>query len=266
MKEEIVSFPKSDNTLFAIQLCGTSYCDGSYRINRLKSSIHCFEYIVSGTGTILTDGGKLHPKEGDVYFLKAGEDHIYYSDANDPWVKIWFNIKGTLVESLVRQYEIFDIRLFENCRIKSLFDEFINNADSKMDFRLVEKQNAIVLHQIIQEMSAAVHKADSKYTEDALMIKEYIDLNYSRTIKIQELSELIYRSPSQTIRIFKKNFGIAPYEYTLKRKIQVARQLLKSTNLPIGEIASELGFTNDHYFSSCFKAQTGITPSQYRKQ
>ena len=134
-----------------------------------------------------------------------------------------------------------------------------------MDRRSIETQNAVIVLQIIQAMAECIYPPEDKYTEDAVILKEYIDTNYNKQIKIEELSELIYRSESQTIRIFKKNFNMTPYEYALGRKIHVAKQLLKNTRMPIREIAMELGFTNEHYFSSCFKQHVGQTPGQYRK-
>ncbi len=112
MREVLKSFPKTDNTLFSIDLCGTSYCDGSYKMNRKKSPFFVFEYIISGTGTIVTKNGIVHPEAGDVYMLRAGEDHNYYSDADTPWTKIWFNIRGELVEKLVDMYGIGDTYIF----------------------------------------------------------------------------------------------------------------------------------------------------------
>lgn len=265
MREILKSFPKSDGEILSINLCGMSYCDGSYKINRKNSEIHCFEYIISGKGTIVTKNGRLHPEAGDVYFLKQGEDHLYYSDDKNPWTKIWFNISGPIVDTLVDLYKIDGHYLFKNCRVFRLFDEFNKNVDSPMDRKSILDSNAVILHQIIQEMASCISKEKSEFSDDALRLKEYIDANYSKPIHIEDLAAIIYRSQSQTIRIFKKYFDMTPYEYAIKRKMQVAEQLLKGTRLSIREISNELGFTNEHYFSSAFKHHMGITPGQYRK-
>lgn len=266
MREILKSFSKNDDSgVFTIHLCGMSYCDGSYRIARKKSTVHCFEYIISGTGTIVTKNGKLHPEAGDVYFLKKGDDHLYFSDPDKPWTKIWFNVSGDLIDRLIELYGIESHYLFKNCRVFSLFDEFNKNVDSSMDKRSIIDRNAVIAHSIIQAMAVCIPESDGAYSDDAVMLKEYIDINYGKQIKIDELSSLIFRSQSQTIRIFKKHYGQTPYEYALTRKMQVAKQLLKSTRMPIREISAELGFTNEHYFSSCFKKHVGLTPGQYRK-
>ena len=114
-------------------------------------------------------------------------------------------------------------------------------------------------------MANCVSKEKGDFSDDALKLKEYIEVNYNKTIRIEDLAAIIYRSQSQTIRIFKKYFDMTPYEYALKRKMQVAEQLLKGSRLSIREISNELGFTNEHYFSTAFKHHMGLTPGQYRK-
>lgn len=264
MNEKLHSFPFTDDPVFDIRLCGTSYCDGSYRIDRKRSQVHNFEYIISGSGTVVTPQGELHPQTGDLYFLPAGEDHLYYSDAGDPWVKIWFNVTGGLAETLTRQYGVADKRLFHGCDARELFEEFIANVDGGADAKTVKMQNAVVMHRVIQLMAESAK--DGGFSEDAAALRDYIDVNYAGKIRISDLSALIYRSPSQTIRIFRKNFGVTPYEYALTRKMQAAKELLKNTRMPVSGIAAALGFANEHYFSSCFKAQVGLTPGKYRKK
>lgn len=265
MREILKTFPSSEGEILSINLCGMSYCDGTYRITRKNSSIHCFEYIISGKGTIVTKNGRFHPEAGDVYYLKKGEDHLYYSDDKNPWQKIWFNISGPIVDRLIELYKIDGHYLFKNCRVFRLFDEFNKNVDSPMDRQSILDSNAVILHQIIQEMAACITKAKNEFSDDALRLKEYIDTNYKNPIRVEDLAAIIYRSQSQTIRIFKKYFDMTPYEYALKRKMQVAEQLLKGTRLSVREIATELGFTNEHYFSTAFKHHMGMTPGKCRK-
>lgn len=89
IKEDIIGFATPDIGLpFFIQMAGISYCDGSYLICRPQSEIICFEYIIQGCGTVQTEGKIFHPIKGDIYMLHAGHDHYYYSDADDPWIKI----------------------------------------------------------------------------------------------------------------------------------------------------------------------------------
>jgi IMP dehydrogenase len=65
--------------------------------------------------------------------------------------------------------------------------------------------------------------------------------------------------------LFMKYEGIAPKEYILNRKIEIARDLLESTPLSIYEIAIASGFSDVYSFSRSFKMKTGVSPTKCRK-
>ena len=56
-----------------------------------------------------------------------------------------------------------------------------------------------------------------------------------------------------------------PKAYITQLRIRYACDLLKSGKYKIGDIAEEVGYKNVYYFSKVFKAQTGSTPSEYKK-
>ena len=84
-------------------------------------------------------------------------------------------------------------------------------------------------------------------------------------VTIKELSDLIYRSPDYSIKHFKAEVGITPYQYLLKRKMSIAKRLLRDTALPIREVALQLGYEDAHYFSGLFKKETGMPQGRFRR-
>ena len=73
-------------------------------------------------------------------------------------------------------------------------------------------------------------------------------------------------TPSRLINVFNAEYGCAPCEYSLKIKINEAKTLLWNSDIPINQIATELGFNDPKYFSKYFKASVGISPVQFRKK
>ena len=104
-----------------------------------------------------------------------------------------------------------------------------------------------------------------KASEESEAIKRYIDENFTKKITLEELSELVFLSKSQVIRIFRQDIGKTPYEYILDLKLERSKMLLKNTRLMVKEIAFSLGFSDEHYFSYLFKEKMGKTPTSYRK-
>lgn len=93
----------------------------------------------------------------------------------------------------------------------------------------------------------------------------YITRHYSEKITLEELAAYCNVSKQQLIRYFKHYFGDTPINYINDYKLARAKELLfNSPNLLIAEIASELGFNNQYYFTKLFKKRMGETPSEYR--
>ena len=118
-----------------------------------------------------------------------------------------------------------------------------------------------LLSQIAEKQSG-----EEKASKEAVTLKSYIDMHIEERISVKTLSELIYRSESQTIRIFKQNYKKTPYEYLLDGKINRAKILMTNTNISVKETAYRLGFSDEHYFSGIFRKKTGFSPTEYRKQ
>jgi len=264
MTEDIIYLSDNHRQPISIHLAGISYCDGTYLINRTKSEIFVFEYVIKGTGTIVYEGRKYTASEGDAYILHKGSNHMYFSDSQNPWVKIWINASGSLIEKLIDAYELKDIVVIKGCNIHYLFNDFISIARSNRSIDEVMKLGAIKIHEIIAEIHEHITGRVARNT-DAAKIKEYIDKRVNSTITVKELSDLIFRSPAQTIRIFKKEYGLTPYAYLLESKVRMAKLLLRNTSMSIKQISYELSFTDEHYFSNIFKKITGVSPRQYRK-
>lgn len=103
----------------------------------------------------------------------------------------------------------------------------------------------------------------------ALLIKKaaaFIHQNYSRSFTLEELSETIGVSRSYLSRIFKEDMGISPWDYLHRFRVQKARELLLLTDAPITSIAAEVGYEDVGYFARAFRAISGVSPRNYRRQ
>ena len=264
MKEEIYSFvQKSENReLIRFAICGITFPDKSYRISRPNSHISCIEYIEQGGGVVNIGNKHFYASEGDSYFLEEGNDQLYYSDKSRPWKKYFINFSGRLAESLSDGYGISGISHFQGLNIKNELMRAIelgkrNSEDSTGEL-------IIILNEIMYKMREhSSGKGGVRTIEEEM--KDFLDTKVTSKFKIEELCRYISRSESQTIRIFKKAYGVTPYTYVLGKRTDLAKKLLCDTNLSLKEIADKLCFADEYYFSNVFKKRTGITPSAYRR-
>jgi YesN/AraC family two-component response regulator len=97
-------------------------------------------------------------------------------------------------------------------------------------------------------------------------ILAYLDKNYTDPELTQTVVADHFRVSVYTMsRLLKKQFDIGFVDYINGKRLELAKQLLKTTEIPVREIAIEVGFSDANYFSRIFKKYTGVSPSKYRE-
>jgi two-component system response regulator YesN len=82
---------------------------------------------------------------------------------------------------------------------------------------------------------------------------------------LDNVAAKLYLSPNYLRSIFKQQTGESFVEYLTRRRMETAQKLLRDCSVKIGNVAEQVGFSDQHYFSLCFKKFTGLTPSEYRE-
>jgi AraC family transcriptional regulator len=60
--------------------------------------------------------------------------------------------------------------------------------------------------------------------------------------------------------------GVSPSHYQINLRMNEARQLLRETKMSVVDVALEVGYSNPSYFAQLFRRETGLSPSDYRRQ
>lgn len=268
MKEDIVSFPAPESgSPFIVQLAGISWCDGTYRIRRSACSMYVLEYVVKGRGYLDNGGEVFYPKAGDVYIVHEKTPHEYGSSADDPWKKLWFNVEGQLMREMINCYGLTGIWHVPQCDMQAQFCAGLEEL--RQQPRDVHDCAARIVLGIIQTLSKHLKTAGTnslKVSPEGRKLKNMLDHGVMLNPSTSDMAAHIGRSVSQTIRIFKRDWGVTPYQYLLDKRIQLAKLLLANSVKSVKEIAYELGFTDEFYFSDIFKKKTGVSPSIFRRR
>lgn len=99
----------------------------------------------------------------------------------------------------------------------------------------------------------------------ALNIMRYLERAYDQNPSITDICSIFHYSPSYLMTTFKKHVGKSIGDYIADLKLRRAKEYLKNSDLNLSEISNRLCYTSLQYFSACFKRQTGLSPSDYRK-
>lgn len=93
----------------------------------------------------------------------------------------------------------------------------------------------------------------------------HIDSSLAKPIKGKDLAELIGLSVGQLVRAFKVSVGITPFQYIAQRRIERACEMMRTTLLPLREVAVVCGFRHQAQFCRVFRRMVGQSPSHWRR-
>lgn len=93
-----------------------------------------------------------------------------------------------------------------------------------------------------------------------------IHTRFAQRPNLAQLAQAAHLSPFHFHRLFTQHLGLSPKEYLQRYQIQLAKSLLRRTNLPIATIARTAGFASHGHFTSTFHRLTRLSPSAYREK
>lgn len=96
-------------------------------------------------------------------------------------------------------------------------------------------------------------------------ILTFIEFNFDKQFTIDDLCRIYNTNRTTLMADFKRVTGKTINEFVTNKRIDLCKQILAFTNIPIDEIAMKYGFTSQSYFTRAFKKKTGMSPMQYRK-
>ncbi len=96
-------------------------------------------------------------------------------------------------------------------------------------------------------------------------VTEFIEAGLTRRLRLTDLARVAALSPFHFARCFKATTGLAPHQYVLARRIELAKRLIMTTSRPVVEVAWSAGFENVSHFRRQFAAQVGVVPGVLRR-
>ena len=95
-------------------------------------------------------------------------------------------------------------------------------------------------------------------------VLEFIEANLERDLSLTEIADAVELSQYHFARAFKQTTGQTPIQFLMQRRVETAKQLLASSELPLAEIGLRTGFKNQSHFTTLFRRLTMVTPRAYR--
>ena len=226
--------------------------------------------IEHGRGTVEFRNRRYSAKEGSLIVLPPGCWHRYRPNRKTGWTTLWIGFGGDLAARLIggagfnTEGEVRDVSDIH--RFKRLF------ADTITDILERGQDNVYSTAARIPSLVAALMEVPS---QDATEIPHAEIIHRAQRHIVEHVAEVIDFAalaeslgvPYRTFRyLFSKETETPPLQYQLDIRLSRAKNLLRSSDMPISDIAAALGFRSGWYFAHFFQKRTKISAAAYRKQ
>ena len=225
---------------------------------------------------LYTDGGNVclryqkreyHLGAGDFFFIDCMKYQHYFVESKENWDCRFVHIYGP--ETIRQYYDIFvrntgyALHLPPLSKVPLYINQIIDSYRPRH-----KNSDLIAARHIIDLLTEAVLNSEgvisverAEYMQD---IVQYIDEHYEQDITLDTLSKKFGISQSYLPKQFKAQMGVTPTEYLCQVRVQAAKDLLRRSDMPIYEVAQNVGIHNVSYFIKVFKKYEELTPYTYR--
>ena len=261
---EKYSAPKTDNEYpFYIPEYGKTLAGIPCYQLRISSPVSCIQYVISGSGVVISGDRIFTVNQGDSFLLLEGQNQIYYSNPDNQFERIWINFKGPLSLALIEIYGLKDTVVFKNTDSLRILEAIQQACRQTQDPEEYKNTTSQLFLKLIQFFAANKENA-AAVTDPVEEIRLFLDLHIMENLKLCDIAAHFSFSKEHIIRVFKQTYGITPHQYILQSRIRIAMIMLRSTDDPISTISEKLKFSDPHHFSEVFKNHAGLRPSAYR--
>ena len=215
------------------------------------------QLIVPLTGSLFikTQVHQFELDESSVFFVPPDCSHYFCASNTNEFLVL--DIPSHLVANLSKHRHYQGIRADFEVRWHGLRLLLLAEFDGSPDGEENSSLTGSVLH-LVHYINSLLAQSSSARSLD------YIHQHYHRPLDISRLAQIEGYSFSYYSEWFKEKMGKSPKAYIQCLRLKQAKELLKHTDLPIYQIAQQVGFEQTSSFTRLFKQREGISPTGYR--
>jgi AraC family transcriptional regulator of arabinose operon len=256
----------------SLSYCGIEECDPNHFYGPIARTEYLIHYIIEGKGIYQVNDITYNLGKHQIFLICPGATTYYVADPKDPWKYIWIAFNGIKAKEYLELAHLDEEHLICEFHKPDLLIGYIQgilNAheltyanDLKREGNLLLFLSEIIQSQKESNQSANIHDYPYKvYVNHAL---DFIEHNYEKGIKVTDIANYIGINRSYLSNIFKKVLNVSVQEYLVNYRLTKAATILRTTSIPIGNIAKAVGYDDSLTFSKVFKSFKNVSPSEYR--
>lgn len=220
-----------------------------------------FNYVSKGSVYTTIEGKEFLIKPGESYIIPPGIPHSHrHNNTGDDGICLRFCLspKAITTDNILKILSTPSPASFNPLIERILLSESLYSTFGEFFAFLMRIYDCLNVNHPQSDPTG-----DNSFSQQVIMfLEEY----HQSKIQTEDISKALNTSYRTLARKFKFETGITISEKLIEIRINKAKQLLISTDLPMYKVARETGFENEFYFSKRFKQYLGIPPKEYRRK
>ena len=270
-------FPNENFVDLGLYQFGKEQCEPAHSFGPVSRNHYLFHYVLSGTGRLMANDSKGQTQE---YQIKSGQGFMifprqittYIADQHLPWEYVWVEFDGLRAKEIVELAGLSLDNPVYRAHSKELREEmkkemlYMAEHGEESPFHLIGHLYLFIDYMSRSSVSMRLSsegRVRDFYIKEALT---YIEQNFQNDISVEGIAKSCGLNRSYFGRIFKDAIGKSPKEFIMDYRMVKATELLKLTDLTIGDIGNAVGYPNQLHFSRAFKHTYGMSPREWRNK
>ena len=250
---------------------------GELPVHRHREHVVLISLADGCKGELITSSGigvRGTQTRGNICVLPSGLEHQASLEGDSQYVALYLEpaliAKAASESHLSGGFEIAERYTRSDRVISSIGYALLDELDSEgLSGRLYAESlaNVLAVHLLrhyANTTSQPVTFTGGLSANKLRQVKEFINDNYSRDLKLAEMAQVAGMSSFHFAREFKRTTGTTPHQYLIKFRVEQAKALLARNDLPLTEVGLQSGFSHQSHFTRLFRRFTGTTPHSYR--
>jgi AraC family transcriptional regulator len=208
-------------------------------------------------------------------FVPAGKEFCEWHDPRTPTRLVFVYLDQADLDAN-RDLDIANVSFpprlfFEDPTLWSTVLKLKKSLESRalLDQSYVEALGVVLVHELFR-LNRDVARVDPPVQGGLApwqqrTVAAYIEEHLAEPISLATLAALVRLSPHHFCRAFKKSFGVPPHRYHNGRRMERAKSLLVKRGSSVTDTGLTIGFSETSSFSAAFRRETGLTPTEYRR-
>lgn len=245
-----------------------------------------FDYVISGTMELTTSAGTCTFHENEAVFLNSNvlctmgcseeqrdvtvDSFLFHPVLLGGHFKSIFETKYVEPVSQNKKLQILELRgktkqqQFILSKLRQL-SKLQEKEDTELQTRNLLSEIWLLLLEELKTQTLPDIPVSSIQQDRIQTMMSYIHEHYREKISLEDIARSAAVGRRECLRCFQTLIHKSPFAYLLDYRVETAQRLLRTTTLPILDIALQTGFSSEAYFCKVFKRTCGKTPNTYRK-